>query len=181
MLRNYYDQLFKDNVNILKKSWSIIKCWINKNKSLSSVSKFLINGEIITDNEAITSSFNIFYINIGPNFAAQIPSSSPTSYIEAPNLSSIFLNPLTSEEIASIIRSLKNSSTGLESISAKVVKVTYQKYISVLTCVFNLSIKEGVFPKELKIARVIPLFKYDNCILVIIDLFLLKDTWTKYV
>ena len=47
------------------------------------------------------------------------------------------------------------------------MKVTYQKYISVLTHVFNLSIEEGVFQKELKIARVIPLFKSDNCMLVI--------------
>ena len=35
------------------------------------------------------------------------------------------------------------------------------------THVFNLSIEEGVFPKELKIARGIPLFKFDNCMLVI--------------
>ena len=35
------------------------------------------------------------------------------------------------------------------------------------THVFNLSTEEGVFPKELKIARVIPLFKFDNCMLVI--------------
>ena len=169
MERNYYDQLFKENVNNLKKSWSIIKSVINKNKSVSSVSKFLINGEITTDNEAIANGFNKFYINIGPNLAAQIPSSlkSPTSYMEAPNLSSVFLNPVTSEEISSIIRSLKNSSAGWDSIGANVVKVTYQKYISVLTHVFNLSIGEGVFPKELKIARVIPLFKSDNCMLVI--------------
>ena len=52
--------------------------------------------------------------------------------MEAPNLSSVFLNPVTSEEISIIIRSLKNSSAGWDSISAKVVKVTYQKYISVV-------------------------------------------------
>ena len=164
---------------------------INKNKSVFSVSKFLINGEITTDNEAIAHGFNTlrpkqnghrfaddifkriflnenvrisikislkfvpkgpinnipalvqimarrrsgykplsesmmvsllthlwvtrpqwinnFYINIVPNFAAQIPSSlkSPTSYMEAPNLSSVFPIPVTSEEICSIIRSLK--------------------------------------------------------------------------
>ena len=69
-----------------------------------------------------------FYINISPNLAAQILSSlkSPTSYMEAPNLSSVFLNPVTSEEISSIIRSLKNSSAGCDSISSNVVKVTYQ-------------------------------------------------------
>ena len=65
------------------------------------MSKFLINGEITTDNQAIANGFNKFYINIGPNLAAQIPSSlkSPNSYMEAPNLSSVFLNSVTSEEI----------------------------------------------------------------------------------
>ena len=152
----------------LKNSWSIIKSVINKNKSVTSVSKFRKNWEITTDNEAI-ASFDKFCINIGPNLAAQIPSSlkSPTSYIEAPNLSSVFHNPVTSEEISSIIKSLKNSSAGRYSIGAKEVISTYQKYISVLTHAFNLSIVEGAFPKEFKIARVIPLFKSDNCMLVI--------------
>ena len=107
--------------------------------------------------------------------------------MEAPNLSSVFLNPVTSEEISSIIRSLKNSSAGWDSISAnivKVTKVTNQKYISVLTHVFNLSIEEGVFPKELKTARGIPLFKSYNCMLVInyrpfCFIIILKDTWKK--
>ena len=63
------------------------------------MSKFLINGEITTDNEAIATGFNKSYINIGPNLAAQIQSSlkSPTSYMEAANLSSVFFNPVTSE------------------------------------------------------------------------------------
>ena len=115
------------------------------------MSKFIINGEITTDNEAIANGFNKFYIiNIGPNLTAQIPSSlkSPTSYMEAPNLSSVFLNKVTSEEIYSIIRSRKNSGAGWDSISAKLVKVTYQKYISVLTHVFNLSIEGGYFQRN---------------------------------
>ena len=49
---------------------------------------------------------------------------------------------------------------------SKVMKVIYQNYISVLTHVFNLSIEDAIFPRELKIARVIPLFKSDNCMLV---------------
>ena len=145
ILRNHYDQLFKENVNNLKKSWSLVKYVINKKKPVSSVSKCLINGEITTDNETIANGLNTFYINISPNLATQIPNSlkSPTSYMEAPDLSSILLNPVTSEEMSSIIRSLKNSNAAWDNISAKVVKVTYQKYISVLTHILNLSIEEG--------------------------------------
>ena len=90
------------------------------------MSKFLINSEITTDNETIANGFNKFYFTIGINLAAQIPNSltSPTSYMEAPNLSSIFLNPVTSEELCRIINSLKSLSAGWESISVKVVKVT---------------------------------------------------------
>ena len=186
MERNNYNQLFKENINNLKTLWAITKSVINKNKAVSSVSKFLINVEITTDNEAIANGFDKFYINICPNLSAQIPSSlkSPASYMEAPTLSSVVLNPVTPEEISSRIRSLKNSSTGWDGISAKIVKVTYQKHISVLTYVFNLSIEEGVFPKELKIGRVIPLFKSNNCMLVInyrpVSV-LPFDTWKNYV
>ena len=40
--RDHYDQLFKENVNNLTKSWSIIKDIINKMKVLSHTSKLLI-------------------------------------------------------------------------------------------------------------------------------------------
>ena len=54
---------------------------------------------------------------------------------------------------------MKDSSSGWDCISSSVVKKTSDSIISPLVHVFNLSIKKGVFPSELKIARVVPLYK----------------------
>ena len=55
--------------------------------------------------------------------------------------------------------SLKSSSAGWDSISTDIVKSCFPCFITPLTHVMNLSIAYGVFPDELKIARVIPIFK----------------------
>ena len=41
----------------------------------------------------------------------------------------------------------------------KLIKESIDIIISPLTCIINLSINSGIVPKQLKIARVIPLFK----------------------
>ena len=58
-----------------------------------------------------------------------------------------------------IIKSLKNSSAGWNAICPKVVKATYNSFLAPLTHIMNMSLVSGVFPTELKIARVIPIFK----------------------
>ena len=50
-------------------------------------------------------------------------------------------------------------------MSAKVLKQTISYIKSPLSVVFNLSLLHGVFPKELKLAKVLPLFKADSKVL----------------
>ena len=75
------------------------------------------------------------------------------------NLHSMFVQPVVEDEVASIIESLKISSAGWDSISARVVKMTYDAFLTPLTHVINLSVTIGVFPNRLKTARVITIFK----------------------
>ena len=64
-----------------------------------------------------------------------------------------------SDEVIKIIKQLNTGSCGWDDISASVVKTTFQSFIEPLTHILNISITKGVFPNEMKIARVIPLFK----------------------
>ena len=74
-------------------------------------------------------------------------------------LESMVIAPVVEEEVRSIIKSLKDSSAGWDAISSRVVKATYSCFLTPLTHVVNISLLNGVFPSELKIARVIPLFQ----------------------
>ena len=54
---------------------------------------------------------------------------------------------------------LKNSSPGWDNFQSNVIKDTSDLLLLPLTHLLNLSITQGVFPDELKIAKVIPIFK----------------------
>lgn len=74
-------------------------------------------------------------------------------------MDSMLIIPVVDEEVTSIIKNLKNGSPGWDNISAAIFKHTFQYILSPLTHIFNKSLVHGVFPNEMKIARVIPLIK----------------------
>ena len=78
----------------------------------------------------------------------------------------MYLNEVTVNEVKNVIVSLKEASPGWDDIHAKIIKCTYNLFMDPLTHVLHLSMLQGVVPNELKIARVIPLFKADNNMLI---------------
>ena len=157
--KEHYVTLLNENKSNLKKSWRILKDAINKRKGSSSCSRFMINGETITDKMKIVTGFNKYFVNIGPTLAGGIPqdNKSSTTYMENRVLESMVITPVVEEEVQSVIKALKDSSAGWDAISSRVIKTTHSSFIVPLTHIMNMSLLKGVFPSELKIARVIPL------------------------
>ena len=81
------------------------------------------------------------------------------AYIPANLKYSMFVSPVTQIEILNVISNLKESSAGHDEIPSKLLKRTCHLLIEPLLHVINLSLLNGVFPDELKIAQVLPLFK----------------------
>ena len=66
--------------------------------------------------------------------------------------------PLTYKELESAFKTLKtNSSPGFDGISPSIVKQVFHE-ISLLH-IFSMSLNKGIFPNNLKIAMVTPIFK----------------------
>ena len=166
--RDYYDEKFESYKNDLRKSWNLIKEVINKKRVQGTFNTFIINDEETCDKQTIVEAFNKFYSSIGPKLASKIPGSdiSPTSYIANSNPETICLIPVSQEEVSKIILVLNDSSAGWDNIYSKIVKQTYQHILPMLTHLFNLSITKGIVPKELKIGKVFPIYKNENCMLV---------------
>jgi hypothetical protein len=160
--RCHYQELIINNKNNLKKTWSAIKEIINKKVNSPKVDFFVHNNRNIYDKNKIASLFNNFFINIGKSLSDNIPSSnrSAMSYLTSHHNASLFLNPINRNELIKVINDLKtNSSCGPDDVSPKVVKFCHSSLIDVFLHIFNLSFSQGVFPSDLKIAKVIPLFK----------------------
>ena len=66
-------------------------------------------------------------------------------------------------DITKIISKLKpKPNAGPEYISSKLLKACSQQLCPLLVYLINLSLKQGVFPKQLKVAKVIPIFKSED-------------------
>lgn len=72
---------------------------------------------------------------------------------------SIVLESIEEEELKKIVMSLKEGGTGWDGVGANIIKENFDSIVKPLIHTLNLSLEHGVFPDELKIARVIPIFK----------------------
>ena len=160
--RNHYQQLILKNKNNLSKSWKIIKEVINRNKKSNPLPEsFLINDKEIGNKQEIADAFNKFYVNIGPNLCKSniTSNSSPMQYMNDINPNEILLNPVTDKEVKDICFSLNSCSPGWDCLSTKIIQTNFDILIRPLKHALNLSLEKGIFPKELKVAKVIPLHK----------------------
>ena len=70
-----------------------------------------------------------------------------------------FLNPVTEEELINIVHSAKDKkSKGYDGIDMSAKKII-PHILTSLRHICNTSLGQGIFPDEMKIARIIPLFK----------------------
>ena len=108
--KKYYSDLVLINKNNSKKMWSIIKNIINHNKRKYTNRRFkLSDGSITNDKQLISDKFNDFFINVGPNLAKRIEKQheNPEPFMKAKVTFSLYLEPVTEQEIYKIVSSLK--------------------------------------------------------------------------
>ena len=105
-----------------------------------------------------------FLLMWGHPYPKKIPvqNCSPDQYIKKKTIFSLYLEPVTEAEIRRLIMSLKSSAPGYDDIRSSILKMSLPFKCTPLTYISNLSLQEGVFPDELKIANVIPLFTSDD-------------------
>ena len=124
---------------------------------------FKIKDTLSTNAIEICAHFNKFSINVGPTLSKNIPlqDSGASNFIERLE-HTLYLFPTNIQEMETIIKNLNNSSAGWDDISPSVLKYIAPYISKALVNLINLSFQDGLFPDELKIARVIPLYKNDD-------------------
>ena len=87
---------------------------------------------------------------------------SPLSFMHNGVTDTIFLSPVTSNEINKLIMPLKDSAPGWDDKTASLLKMSKEYLRDPLCYLGNKSLQEGIFPSQLKIANVLPLFKAED-------------------
>ena len=81
-------------------------------------------------------------------------------YMGQQNRNSMFINPANEPEVICIITLCKpKDSMDYDDIGTWVLSRIAPQIIKLLVHIFNISFSTGIFPSEMKIAKVIPLFK----------------------
>ena len=77
-------------------------------------------------------------------------------------LKSLFLSPVTEQEVMSLITMLKHTSPGWDEVDSRVIKEVASEITEPLTHIINQSLITGQIPSELKLAKVTPIFKAED-------------------
>ena len=163
-LRNSVTSYFGDQLEINKddpsKTWKVPRFILgldsNTNKQKNN---FLIEDKLVTDSLDIANGFNNFFVSIDPKLANNLKNDiDPLSYVNY-NINSIVVQEVSSNQVREVINSLNNSSPGHDELPPFVAKACMNELIEPITHMVNESLKSGLFPSELELARVVPIFK----------------------
>ena len=161
--KNHYSSLLFQHQGNARKTWETMKELIGKTKIRNNnfPRRILINKQEIYDQSVIANEFNNFFVNVGSNLAAKIPSSEK-HFSEYMNQTKeiIPINDLTIKEYKNAFDSLKtNRACGFDDIDTNIIKSCYKEMFCPLFYICKRSIKVGSFPDQMKIAKITPLFK----------------------
>ena len=122
----------------------------------------MLNNERIENDIRISNEFNNYFVSVGSTLASKINANScdPLDYIQSNVQRMAIPNYYYNGTDATLaINSLSNSSPGWDNIPTVIAKQVVDCYIKHLVFFINQSLIEGVFPDELKLAKVIPVYK----------------------
>lgn len=163
--KEYFAAQLKLAKNNLKQTWDVIKQALNKpsHKVSKYPSEFKSDDTTFNNPIKIVNKFNEFYINIGSSLDQQIPTNHPNfkSYLTKCYNSTFTFKPTNEKEIKEIILSLKSKSmsAGHDELPTMLIKRTSNVISAPLTYIINSSLDTGKVPEQLKIAKVVPIFK----------------------
>jgi exonuclease III len=163
MKEKYYSDQLEAAKYDMKKTWSILRMAMHMDRNQSIPPEYFnINNIQIKDKKEIVNRFNNFFANIGNNISKNVPDSHHhfSHYLTHQNNTNIFFDPVFPGDIIKTTSKLKaKTSQGHDKISSKLVKQTIEQTALPLTHIINQSLTTGIVPQQMKIARIIPIFK----------------------
>ena len=164
----YYVKYFDQYKSNSKKQWEMINSLLNRKRKKSGINKLIdSNGEIINTPSAIAENFNEYFANIASNLKIKISDRTASSsssgefenFLTDPVTNTIYVRPVAPGEVSDIIQNFKNKATLDTKISALKTANSDTKFSRALAKIITTSFKQGIFPQQLKLARVVPIYK----------------------
>ena len=157
-------EYFRQKVNFsksnVKNSWNVVSEVLGRSNKKTTISELTHNGSSVTDPVEICNLLNSYFSSIGPKLDEEfINSNSYMNYLGDPLPSSFKFSSLSLDQLFFTICSLKNSAPGFDDIPMAVYKENFDILGGVILHVCNESLRQGIFPEQLKVGKVMPVLK----------------------
>ena len=167
----YYNGEFNKHKSDMRKMWNNISEIICKSKNKpNGVKAILSGGSILTQSVDMANKFNNFFINIGPSLSKDIRLDRNHNYEKYLNrhiFTSFHFELVNNNDVKKTIMSLRSkTSTGHDGISTKLLKFISPALVESFRIIINKSLITGIYLHRLKIAKVIPIYKKENKLLM---------------
>jgi hypothetical protein len=159
----HFERALNEYKTNLKVTWDILRKAIRKSKiKKSQISSINVNGTLVNDPKVIANCFNEFFTTIANTIADDIhPTVRPPEFCNDVNvpLFNINVNPVSNFEILTTFNELNSKkSEDFSGISMHFLKNLSLQLLVPLNHIINLSFRNGIVPRQLKIAKVVPIF-----------------------
>ena len=162
--KQYFEKALKDKSKDLKKSWKILNELLCRNKSKNTIDKILVNSIAVDKPHEIAESFHKYFTTVASEIAEKINPAPPKeetskSFHECELFKMSESNIQQAELINAVGQLQDKKSLDLNDISMYFIKKIINFIEKPLLHIFNCSLKMGIVPDLLKIAKVIPIYK----------------------
>lgn len=151
---NYLKNQLQGNQGNPKAHWKSINYILGRNSHNSNKKKI----ELKPTCSDISSKFNDHFLSTCITHEHIQDGSHRKYLINSPSFS-MYLPPVSPTEIERYLQALKTSTPGYDEVSPKILKHASTSLSNPLTHIINITLKTGIFPDKLKIAKVIPIHK----------------------
>lgn len=154
-IRRARDQYFCDKFSSMNKSdelWRKLNALLGRSSGSSPITTIQNGGKELTGID-LANAFNSHFTDITSNFV-------DSNTLNTRNEKSMFLTPISESEVISVFMGLNNSkSADADDIVIKPVKYVIEDIAGCLTQIYNLCLSQGLFPKQMQLAKVSVLHK----------------------
>lgn len=159
----YYKDALHENEGDSRQTWRIVNELTSRKTANLNIKEIQNEGESIYNPQLLSETFNTHFATIGPKLANEIKpgtnASSHLQYVKGTQERFVLNNTNPSKVFLLLSKLCKSKATGLDKISARLLRESADLIANSLCSIFNRSINSGVFPDEWKCCKVIPLFK----------------------
>ena len=147
-----------------RKTWQTIDNALHRKSNRISPNVILIDGDICTNKENMANAFHKYFANICTTIQAPNDNViSHTSYLNTSVHSTLKFKTINNATTLQYLSNLTNSySCGHDNINNTLLKSISNEISSCITLIINQSISTGPYPENLKLAKVISIFKKND-------------------